>query len=1105
MATRTKIALLLGYAEEEKQSLFIEGFLTQMFAFDCDVCCFAMYNKYQETIEREHGESEIFSLINYELFDGFVVLSDTIQTPGLTGDIEEKLKNNFDGPVICVDKNSKYFHSFISETFSPKQCGIFVANKIKALIDDEEVLEVSAHESEIKSEFVEVQESFHSRFNYMMEDMLSKSDFSDLMNTIFAYVYHLGDFESFSLCLNSQWTDSEQLHSSDTNWDGYSEQILPVIRCRKDGVINQVNMSKTFMREQLIPELHEERDTPAAFFFTPLHFEERCFGYAVISYGNKARCYTDIYWLWLRNVMQGLEFFRRIDEFRQKYELLEASQTRDTFTGLYNYQGMIQQFNGLMDKHAGAIAIDIRGLSDINDKYGRTEGNYAIKTVAGILKSSIKNGLCCVLGNGEFVGVELFDDDAEQQIYNIKGNMLKQLDAVEGLPYRLSVYVGCESLYISGIKDLEHLINTAVAQKNGNKISERKMMNKEMLTAEEYKEMLAVKDIMDNNRLRYHFQPIVNSKTGEIYAYEALMRADVTPYVSPLTIIKYADYMGRLYDVERLTFFNVLERIGEEEALFDGKKVFVNSIPDNRLQGEDAKLLEDKLKKYSATVVVELTEQAEVPDDELALMKQIYASMGIETAVDDYGTGYSNITNLLRYMPDYVKIDRMLLSEIQESPQKQHFVREIIDFAHDNNIKALAEGIETGDELEMVIRLGIDLIQGYYTARPSEVVLPEIDKVVKDEIIRYQRQVMLEKGSKIYIAGKESRINLAKLVADKYSCIEIVPDNTIHKDVTLSGMNGVTTNIVLDIRAGYNGKIVLDNVNLSAGKRNACITIGENCNVTLVLKGENHFKDGGIRVAESSSLVIEGDGDLSINSEKDNYFGIGNDADSAHGSVIFEQDGCIEIHCNGAKGIGIGSGYGGVIDIRRGKYIIELTGEKGVGIGTHEGDVSINIAMCNISLKLVTTNNVGIGSMNGNVDVNISHILLKCIFGGTFSAGIGALYGNKADIHIANSNISWNLRAIEISAIGSAKESSYIEAKECGITIKGEGRDAISFGNYNKNCKMTFIDCDIDSEIKSNLESDIGAAESDVTILNGRVQFLLNGKVITREIKYESF
>lgn len=1114
MASRTKIALLLSCAEEEKQKLFINGFLNQMFAYDCDVCCFAMYNSYQDTIERECGESEIFSLINYEMFDGFVVLSDTIQTPGLIGDIEEKLKNNFNGPVICVDKKSKHFCSFVSESISPKQSGIFVAKKLKEMLDDEAVSRigelspgddcegiVNSDELEAEQVMTDSQKRFASRSNHMMEDMLTKSDFNDFMNTIFAYVYYLEGFDSFSLCLNSQWNDSEQLYNSDTNWDTYSEQILPIIRCRRDGVVNQVNIAQTFKKELLIPELHDEREHPAAFFFTPLHFEDRCLGYAVISYGNEARGYDDVYCLWLRNVMQGLEIFYRIDMLRHKYELLEVSQTKDTLTGLYNYQGMLQQCNGVMDKYAGAIAVDIRGLSDINDKYGRGEGNYAIKTVAGILKNQIKNGFCCVIGNGEFVGVEFFNHEDTQSIHTISENILKQLEVVEGLPYKLAVYVGCENVCITNIKDIEHLINTAVAQKNGNKIAERKMLNKEMLTADEYKEMLVVKDIMDHNRLQYHFQPIVNAKTGEVYAYEALMRAEVTPYVSPLTIIKYADYMGRLYDVERLTFFNVLERIAKDETLFEGKKVFVNSIPDNRLQGEDAEMLRDKLKKHSATVVVELTEQAEIPDNELALVKQTYASMGIETAVDDYGTGYSNITNLLRYMPDYVKIDRMLLSEIQDSPQKQHFVREIIDFAHDNNIKALAEGIETSDELEMVVRLGIDLIQGYYTARPSETVLSEIDKVVKDEIGRYQRQVMLEKGSKIYIAGKESRINLVKLAADKYSCIEFVPDDTIHKDVAITGMNGVTTNIVLDIRTGYNGRIVLDSVNLSAGKRNACITIGENCNVVLVLKGDNHFKDGGIRVAESASLTIEGDGDLSISSEKNNYFGIGNDVDSAHGSVIFDQDGCIEIHCNGAKGVGIGSGYGGEIDIRRGKYIIELAGEKGVGIGTHEGDVSISIAMCNMSMRLVTTNNVGIGSIDGNLDVHISHILMKGYFGGTFSAGIGTLHGEKADIDIVNSFINCNMRAPEVAVIGSAEKEANVSIKETGINIKGEGRNAISFGNYNKNCKVSFIDCDIYSDIKSNLESDIGAKESDVSILNGRVEFLLNGKAVVREAK----
>jgi len=614
---------------------------------------------------------------------------------------------------------------------------------------------------------------------------------------------------------------------------------------------------------------------------------------------------------------------------------------------------------------------------------------------------------------------------------------------------------------------------------------------------------MVVQDIMDNNRLLYHFQPIVNAKTGDIYAYEALMRADVEQFVSPLTILKYADYMGRLYDIERLTFFNVLERIGEEESLFDNKKVFINSIPDNRLQGYDADVLTEKLQKYSATVVVELTEQAEVPDDELTSMKNNYASMGIETAVDDYGTGYSNVTNLLRYMPDYVKIDRMLLSEIQDSPQKQHFVREIIEFAHNNNIMALAEGVETNDELQMIIQLGVDLIQGYYTARPSANVLQAIDKSIKDEIVRYQRQVMLGKGSKIYVAGKESRIHLAKLVADKYSIIEVVPDNIVHKDILISGIYGVSTNLVLDIRAGYSGRIVLDNASFTAGKNKASINIEENCDVTLVLKGENHLKDGGIRVAEGSTLTIEGEGDLLINTEKDDYFGIGNDLESSHGIIIFNQDGCVEIHGNGAKGVGIGSGYGGTIDIKRGKYIIELAGEEGVGIGTRTGDVNIEIAMCNINLSLVTTNNVGIGSMYGNVDVNISHILLKCVLGGTFSAGIGTLYGKHANINIANANFNMNLRAIEISAIGSAKEASNVDVKECGITIKGEGREALALGNFNKNCKIKFLDSDVDSDIKSNLQSDVGALESDISIYNGRVLFMLNGAEIVRETRHE--
>ena len=131
---------------------------------------------------------------------------------------------------------------------------------------------------------------------------------------------------------------------------------------------------------------------------------------------------------------------------------------------------------------------------------------------------------------------------------------------------------------------------------------------------------------------------------------------------------------------------------------------------------------------------MELTEQTELQDDELESLKKQYRDMGIGFALDDYGTGYSNVGNLLRYMPDYVKIDRSLLTEIQKSSQKQHFVREVIDFCHANNIMALAEGVETVEELQTVIYLGADLIQGYYVARPKSEIINSIDGNVKMEI-----------------------------------------------------------------------------------------------------------------------------------------------------------------------------------------------------------------------------------------------------------------------------------------------------------------------------------------------------------------------------------
>lgn len=1252
MKKRKRIALLVGQADENYQKLFIEGFLKQGFDYDYDVCVFSMYQKYQENSEREIGDSSIYSLINYEMFDGVVLLLDTIQTPGVADKIEKQLHQSFKGPVLVVDKESKYFPTIKTDSYtaikkiishliedhgyediafltgkkwhnhskerlqayidcmeehnlpirkdrmfygdywyssgetmvenllrdrenmpraiacandcmaigvgqalernglrvpedvalvgydsveegrmSPKpitsvpiparEIGMHAAVSMTALFEGEEVPEFciepdlfvgsscGCHNESIIPR-LNVREdwstelssgSFFSCYNHMVDDMLCQSDFNSMIDTVYSYLHQIGTFESFYLCLNSQWCDMTELTEKEGHWKGYTEQILPVIVYdRNMETHNQINCERMFGKSLLLPALHEEREQPRAFFFTPLYFEELCMGYAAISYGDEIRSYDDTYRLWIRTVMQGLECFRRMEELQQSNNLLISNQIRDTLTGLYNYQGLLQQADVYFDKCVSVMVVDIKALSRINECYGREEGNRAIAAVARMLDKCVEGGVSCRLGNGEFISIVPVKDLDDKYIYNVKGLLIDQLAELKDFIYELSVYTGCEIGVTHNLSEFESLINLAVTQKNGNKLRERKMLSGTEMTKEEKQEAACVESILDKNQLYYHFQPIVDAKNGDIYAYEALMRGDVSPTISPLKILKYAEHLERLYDVERYTFFNVLEQMHEQQSLIKGRKIFINSIPGNQLQDKDVELLEEKMKDFSGCVVVELTEQTELSDDKLVEMKEQYAKMGIDTAVDDYGAGYSNVTNLLRYMPNYVKIDRMLMSEIQNSPQKQHFVREIIEFAHSNNIKALAEGVETTEELHTVIHLGVDLIQGYYTGRPQKEFIREISKEIKEEIIHYQNQEIANKSRRIYVAGKERRISLSRLVSDQYISIEVLPNNVVYQDITIVGVPGKFTDLNVDIKDGYHGKITLENVSFAANKNKMCINLGENCEVTLLLQGDNYLTNGGIRVPESSGLRIEGSGHLYININKDDYFGIGNDVDSTHGVVILEQDGTIEINANGRRGVAIGSGYGGKIDIRAGIYNLDVSGENGVCIGSLEGMTDINITTCGINLTATSVRNAGIGSLAGTLKLYLEHATLKGIFGGVTSVGIGSLEGN-ADIKMFMMNLNFNLRSDVITAIGSINGDVLIDILKVNIVIKVDGKEALGFGNHKLSAKIRIFETDVNSKVKTALDTDIGAQEDDMDITEGRFNFILNGMEIVRWVE----
>ena len=616
------------------------------------------------------------------------------------------------------------------------------------------------------------------------------------------------------------------------------------------------------------------------------------------------------------------------------------------------------------------------------------------------------------------------------------------------------------------------------------------------LTAEEKTELAEVAAIIDENRFYYHFQPIVNTLDGSIYSYEALMRPKSDMRLTPFHILKYAELTGRLDDIERETFLNVLDIIDTNKPKFRDRRVFINSIPKIRLNGSDMRRVGELLVKHSDTAVVELTEQAESDEDDLNDLKERYMNMGVKIAIDDYGTGYSNVKNLLRYMPNYVKIDRSLISDIQNNSQKRYFVREIIEFCHSTGIMALAEGVETSEELRTVILLGVDLIQGYYTARPDSEIIDSIPYEIRQEIKIYQQERQDGRDQQVYTAEAGERIQLDKLVTDNYKCILVGKDHTEDSEVTIIGSPSLDTEIHIEAARNFKGKIKLENVHLSNVKNRPCIDLSENSDVTLVLKGENKLDKSGIRVPEGARLTLEGDGILDIKIDAAEYFGIGNDLSSGHGDLIFNQSGMVSVNARGKTGICIGSGLGGNITISQGKITLTINGNTAVGIGSLYGGSKLDVCNCAFNADLSLMNGVTIGSMTGSADVHIWNSSTKLGMSGKELVAIGTISGDSANILINDAIMAINIRGFRCTCVGSLDKNTYFKVENASFHAAAGGEQALPFGGLSGDTKVSLVNADTAVKMETNVDIEKYISSGNIEITNGRTSFSNHGNEV---------
>ncbi len=806
---------------------------------------------------------------------------------------------------------------------------------------------------------------------------------------------------------------------------------------------------------------------------------------------------------WLGFVQDFTRFFSNTSDRSSMIEY-------DPVTRLLSYPSFSQKIKKIInDSGQSCLAtLYINGIEKLGSFLTVDSTNSCIASVAETIKSYSNDNV--IVGTKSNYEIFVFFRNCDKMQIN---NLLNSMDeAVQKCVLtddfgeiidisdksRLSLSIGCSS-YPDEATDFNMLVNYSEFALYEARSDRRHVINwfsEENYIREKdaYKNAQIFAKIVQENLLTYYLQPIVETTTGNIVAYEALMRTVGDIKMTPKQILTIASNQNNLYAVERLTFFNTMKLLSDNQQVFKNRKLFINSMSDYLLTDEDFNELYLTFGELLEKTVIEVVEDNDATPQAIETIKKRLGFTHSQLAIDDYGTGYSNSSNLLKYRPDFVKIDRSLITDIHNDLKKQQLVTQIIEFCHDNQIQSLAEGVETAQELRTVIRLGVDLIQGYYTSKPKPLFLESIAKDIKDEIIRTNLEIRPDGAKKIYAARNDTEIDILKLALEKYTDIHIYQSK-----LTITGDPDKPVKMNIAIMDNHSCELNLKNVNIVSGNSRPTISVGEYARLVLNVSKTNKLGYSGIYVPMGSQFELGGKGTLTIDSYASEGIGIGNDYDHGYGDITVNMQGTLEIIGNSTQVVCIGGGYNdddSEINLVSGKINIYMHCHNGLAIGSFNGDANIDISEnCKLDMTVSGIKATGIGSCKGIASITSSaDITMSCT--GSLVVGMGVLEDGEGSVIVKNGKISMKMRCAKQTCIGTKNGSVNTKIKNAQIFIDSEGDEATGIGDASGSGSVSIADSDINISMLVGNPTDIGSGSGEVTIQNSTVNSLVNNKRI---------
>lgn len=385
------------------------------------------------------------------------------------------------------------------------------------------------------------------------------------------------------------------------------------------------------------------------------------------------------------------------------------------------------------DTQLWVLFLDLDGFKEVNDSFGHHVGDELLIQVSQRIKSTIRQSdIVARLSGDEFV-IILSDITQVSGIDKISSSLIENMNKKfllhnAELYISLSIGIACYPNDAISSSDLMKFSDQAMykskkAGKNQYTFYEPSFQDDSIIRMEMTKNL---REAILRDEFIIYYQPIVDLTTGDIYKAEALIRWEHPEkgFLNPGDFISLAEETGIICDIGLWVFDRVVKQLNDwQSSLNRTFQLSVNMSPVQlRTKDEKYNLKVKELEKNNingSNIIIEMTEDVLIEDESMVSEKILqFREQNIQVAIDDFGTGYSSLAYLKEFDIDYLKIDKSFVLNMTPDSKEESLCKAIIVMAHELNLKVIAEGVETEQQLNMLKKMGCDFAQGYLFSKP---------------------------------------------------------------------------------------------------------------------------------------------------------------------------------------------------------------------------------------------------------------------------------------------------------------------------------------------------------------------------------------------------